>query len=335
MKLCVFGAGAIGGYVAARLALSGVEVCAVARGAHLDAMKRRGLVVRSGGQDRVARFPVSDCPDELGVQDTVICTLKAHQAFQSADLFAPLLGKHTAVLTAMNGVPWWYFYKSGSLYDGHHLDSVDPGGRLWTSIGPERAIGCVVEPACEIVEPGIIEHHGFNRFILGEPDGKQSNRVNELSRLLTQSGLEVSRRDNIRWNIWLKLLGNVCLNPLSLLTCTTVDRLVAPGSRLRSVCESMMYEGWEVARAFGIEIPEYLLKRRLDVVSSISGHKISMLQDLERGRELEIDAIVTAVQELGRLTGKTTPTIDLVLALIQERGYQAGLYKRLFSHRQF
>ena len=158
----------------------------------------------------------------FGPQDVVICTLKAHQAFESAAAFAPLLGPDTCVVTAMNGIPWWYFYKTGGLFEGRHLKSVDPDGRQWNIIGPQRAIGCVVEPACEVIAPGVIAHHQFNRFIIGEPDGSRSARVQELSNALTAASFDAPVRDNIRWNIWLKLWGNVCFNPISALTGATL-----------------------------------------------------------------------------------------------------------------
>ncbi|HET9147115.1 MAG TPA: 2-dehydropantoate 2-reductase [Acetobacteraceae bacterium] len=325
MKICVFGAGAIGGYMAGELALAGHEVCAIARGEHLRAIRRDGLRLIVEGRTRVARFPVSDDPAEFGPQDVVICALKAHQAHANAGNFAPLLGAHTPVLTAMNGIPWWYFHKEGGPFEGRHMETVDPGGRQWKAIGPERAIGCVVDPACEVVAPGVIEHHLFKRFTIGEPDGSRSERVVALGEALVSAGFEAPIRDNIRWNIWLKLWGNVCFNPVGALTLATLDRTATePG--LRAVCRAMMTEARSVAEALGVRIPEEMMDRRFDAAGSVSGHKISMLQDLERGRSLEIDALVTAVRDLGRLVGVPTPGIEVVLALVQERGRQAGLY---------
>jgi 2-dehydropantoate 2-reductase len=244
-----------------------------------------------------------------------------------------LLGPTTAVLTATNGIPWWYFYKAGTRYDGRQLDSVDPGARLWNSIKPSRAIGCVVEPACEIVAPGVIAHHQFSRFIIGEPDGNRSERVLLLSRALIEAGFEAPVRDDIRWNVWLKLWGNVCFNPISALTGAPLDRIVHERS-LRALCESMIMETKSVNESLGIHIPWEMMERRLEAAGSIVGHKMSMLQDLERGRSLEIDALVTAVQELGQLTGVATPVIDAVLALVQERGRRAGLYAPIGDPRQ-
>ena len=228
-------------------------------------------------------------------------------------------------MKAANGIPWWYFYQTGDQLEGRHLESVDRGGRQWKAIGPERAIGCVVDPACEVVSPGLIVHHEFKRFTIGEPDGSRSTRVQTLARTLTTAGFDAPVRDNVRWNVWLKLWGNACFNPISLLTLATLDRITGePG--LRSVCVAVMGECRRVAQALQIDIPESMIERRLNVAGSAVGHKMSMLQDLERGRSLEIDALVAAVQELGKLTATPTPALDILLALAQERGRQAGLY---------
>ena len=333
MKICVFGAGAIGGYLAVELALAGHEVCVVARGAHLEAIRKNGLKLLIGGREKVARVAASDDPSGFGQQEFVICALKSHQAHESAALIRPLLGPDTALVTAMNGIPWWYFYKTGGPYDGHHLESVDPGGRQWNLIGPERAIGCVVDPACEVIASGVIRHHEFNRFIIGEPDGSHSQRVINLSKALTAANFDAPIRDAIRWNVWLKLWGNVCFNPIGALTPATLDRITSE-PRLRALCKSMMHEAKAVTEALGINIPEEMIDRRLAAAGSVVGHKMSMLQDLERGRSMEIDALVTAVQELGRMTNVPTPTIDIILALVQECARQAGLYALDFAPRR-
>jgi 2-dehydropantoate 2-reductase len=328
MKFCVFGAGAIGGYLAVELAQAGHEVSVIARGEHLKAIHERGLTLKIEGREKVARVAASEDPRAFGPQDVVICALKAHQAYESAPAFAPLLGPDTAVLTAMNGIPWWYFFKAGGPFEGRRLESVDPGDRQWRALKPERAIGCVVEPACEVVEPGVVVHHKFKRFILGEPNGLQSARALRLSAALIQAGFEAPVRDDIRAHIWLKLWGNVCFNPLSALTGATIDRIVADPD-LRALCRAMMLEAKQVNEALGVNIPDDMVDRRFAAAGSIGAHKMSMLQDLERGRSLEIDALVSVVQELGRLTRVPTPTVDLVLALVKERGRNAGLYTPL------
>jgi 2-dehydropantoate 2-reductase len=326
MKICVFGAGAIGGYLAVELALSGNEVCVIARGEHLEAIRTHGLRLRIGAQEKTARVAASDQPSDFGAQDVVICALKAHQAWQQCERFAPLLGPHTGVVTAMNGIPWWYFHQSGGALEGHHLDSVDRDARQWNALGPARAIGCVVDPACAVVAPGIIEHHEFKRFTLGEPDASLSPRVLALSQTLINAGFDAPVRDNIRWNIWLKLWGNACFNPISLLTLATLDRITSePG--LRRVCIAVMHECRNVALALGVDIPEAMIERRLDAAGLASGHKMSMLQDLEAARAIEIDALVSSVHELGLLTQVPTPCVDILLALGQERARQAGIYQ--------
>ncbi|HEX3915276.1 MAG TPA: 2-dehydropantoate 2-reductase [Steroidobacteraceae bacterium] len=328
MKFCIYGAGAIGGYLAVELALSGQEVCVIARGAHLEAIQARGLTLQIAGREKVARIAADSDARAFGTQDVVICTLKAHQAYQNAEAFAPLLGPQTCVVTAMNGIPWWYFYQAGGRFEGRHLETVDPRGRQWHSIGPQRAVGCVVEPACEVVRPGVIAHHQFNRFILGEPDGSRSARVLDLSSALTAAGFDAPVRDNIRWNIWLKLWGNVCFNPISALTGATLGRMIGDAD-LRGLCKIMMQETRAINEALDVHIPEDMMDRRLTGAAAATGHKMSMLQDLERGRSLEIDALVGAVQELGRLTSISTPVIDVVLALVKERARASGLYGEL------
>lgn len=328
MRICVFGAGAIGGYMAVGLSRAGCDVCVIARGEHLRAIRDRGLTLLIAGEKRLARVAASDDPTDFGPQDYVICALKAHQAYESAALFAPLLGPETAVVSAVNGVPWWYFHKVGGPFEGRHLDTVDPGAKQWTLLGPQRAIGCVVDPACEVVGPGIVEHQGLNRFTLGEPDGTRSDRIVALAEAMTAAGFDAPVRDGIRWNVWLKLWGNVCFNPIGALTGATLDRTVSEPA-LQALCRTMMREAKAVSDALGVLIPEDMIDRRLAAAGAVVGHEMSMLQDLKRGRSLEIDALVASVQELGRLAGVATPAIDMVLALVQERGRQAGVYTPL------
>jgi 2-dehydropantoate 2-reductase len=325
VKFCIYGAGAIGGYLAVGLAAAGHDICVVARGEHLAAIQKHGLKLRTGnGSEQTVHVPASAHAHTFGPQDFVICALKAHQAYTAAESFAPLLGPQTAVVTAMNGIPWWYFFRSGGRFEGTHPESVDRGGRQWKTIGPDRAIGCVVDPACEVVAPGVILHEKFNKFTLGEPDGTCSTRVTALSAALQEAGFDAPVRDNIRWNIWLKLSGNVCFNPISVLTGATLERIVGEPA-LRSLCRNMMMETRAVHEALEIHIKADMVERRLDAAGSVVGHKMSMLQDFERGRPLEIDALVTVVQELGRMVGVATPTIDMILALVGEKARNAGL----------
>ncbi len=315
MRICVFGAGAIGSYMAALLKQTVAEVSVIARGDHLAAIRRDGLRLLTDGRTVHATVHATNDPRELGHQDLVICALKAFQAWESADSFAPLLGPDTAVLTAMNGFPWWYFYKVEGPFEGTSLASVDDGGRQWRKIGPQRAIGCVVEPACEIVEPGVVLHRQYNRFQIGEPDGSDTDRVRSISAVLEASGMRAPVRRDIRNHVWLKLFGNACFNPISLLTKQTIDRILADPS-LRALCRTVMSEARRVAQVLGEDVPEEMLERRLNAAASMLGHKMSMLQDIERGRPLELDALVAAVCEVGRLTGVPTPTVDMLLLLL-------------------
>jgi 2-dehydropantoate 2-reductase len=324
MKFCVFGAGAIGGYLAAELALSGQEVCLIARGEHLRAIQKNGLKLLIGGQEKIANVPASDNPGDFGFQDYVLCAMKAHQSHASAGDFIPLLGANTAIVTAMNGIPWWYFYKEGGPFENRTLESVDPGGKQWNLLNPARAIGCVVDPACEVIAPGVIQHREFNRFTIGEPDGSHSERVQKLSDALKSANFDAPIRDAIRWNVWLKLWGNVCFNPISALTSATLDRMTTTPA-LRALCREVMLEARAVTEALNVHIGLDMIDRRLNAASLAIGHKMSMLQDLERHRSMEINAIVTAVQELGQLTNVPTPTINILLTLVQEKARQANL----------
>ena len=324
MRLGIFGAGAIGGHLAVRLALAGHEVTCIARGAHLAAMQKNGLKLRSDGEEYVAHCACTDDPAEAGPQDYVIVALKAHQAYAAAEAMRPLLGPETPVITAMNGVPWWYFYKLSGLFEAHRLQSVDPGGRQWQAIGPERAIGCVVYAAGEIAEPGVVVHTYGKAFILGEPDRTLSARCQRLSAALEGAGLRASVSETIRDDIWMKLWGNLCFNPISALTGATLD-VVATDPATRPLARHMMIEAQAIGAALGVQF-RLDVDRRMDGAAGVGAHKTSMLQDLERGRPLEIDALLTAVQEMGRLVAVETPYIDAVLGLIQQRGRTLGLY---------
>lgn len=323
MKVAIYGAGATGGYLGLHLARSGVDTTLIARGPHLAAMQRNGVTVLADGDALNARPLCTDDPAEAGPQDYVIVALKAHSVPTVVEAMQPLLGPDTAVVTAQNGVPWWYFHKAGGPLEGHRLESVDPGGRQWDGIGPQRAIGCVVYAATEISEPGVIRHNYGNRFTLGEPSGEKTPRVKALSRALIAAGLRAPVR-SIRDEIWVKLWGNVSFNPISALTLATLDR-IAGESDTRAVAKAMMTEAKEVGEALGIRF-RIDLERRLDGTASVGAHRTSMLQDLQAGRAMEIDAIVASVQEMGRLVGVATPTIDVVLALVRQRAAVAGLY---------
>ncbi len=323
MKVCIYGAGAIGGYVGAQLAIAGADVSLVARGPHLKAMRENGLKLRIGGEERVAKVKCTDDPAELGPQDFVFVSLKAHSIPGVVDAMQPLLNDRTSIVTAVNGIPYWYFYRNGNEFEGTTLQTIDPGARQWTALGPERAIGCIVYPATEVVEPGVIQHVYGDKFPLGEPSGEQTERVQQLSRMMESAGLRAPVMDNIRDEMWLKLWGNLSFNPISALTHATLDVITAsPGTR--AVAKAMMLEGQAIAERLGVKF-RVDVERRINGAGAVGAHKTSMLQDLERGRAMEIDPLVAVVQELGRLTGIPTPTIDTVLALVQQRASVAGL----------
>lgn len=323
MKICIFGAGAIGGLIGARLAIKGdAEVSLIARGPHLAAMRERGLILKSEGAETTVKVTATSDPADLGPQDFVFLALKAHSVPGILDSLKPLLGPETAVVTAQNGVPWWYFYKHGGDYDGRRIEAVDPQGRIWDAIGPERAIGCVVHPAAEIEAPGIIRHVEGDRLALGEPGGERTERIAALAQILVAAGLRAPIRPQIRTEIWVKLWGNVSFNPISALTGATLEQ-ICNDPAVRALARAMMVEAQAIGEALGIKFA-IDVDRRIAGAAAVGAHKTSMLQDLELGRPMEIDALVTAVQELGRMTGNATPVIDIILALIRQRATLAG-----------
>jgi 2-dehydropantoate 2-reductase len=324
MRICIFGAGAIGGYMGAKLAATGAEVSLVARGPHLRAMQERGLTLIEEGARHTVAVRAAEDPAELGVQDYVVVTLKAHSVPPVVPRMQPLIGAGTTIVSGVNGVPWWYFHKIGGPLEGTRLASVDPGDAQWLGFGPDRVLGCVVYPAAEVAEPGVIHHIEGNRFSLGEPDGSRSERAERLSAALTAAGLKAPVRPRIRDEIWVKLWGNLSFNPISALTHAPLDVLCTdPGAR--GVARAMMLEAQTIAEALGVRFP-IDVDRRIEGGAAVGAHRTSMLQDLDAGRPMEIDALVGAVQELGRLTGTATPAIDTVLALVRLRARVAGLY---------
>jgi len=326
VKVAVYGAGAIGGYLAAALARSAdVEVTLIARGQTLQAVKQHGLRIYLDEElHTFTNLRATDDPAEAGLQDYVILALKAPVVRHVADAMQPMLGDATAIVSAMNGVPWWYFHAHGGELDGASLQSVDPNGELSQKLPPWRCIGCVVYPAAEIVGPGVIRHEYGNRFMLGEPDGSRSERVQALSRAMTAGGLKAPVRPRIRDDIWLKLWGNVSFNPISVLTTGTLVQ-IATEAGTRAVARAVMEEAQAVATALGVKL-SVDVDTRIKWAADVGEHKTSMLQDLERGRTMELDAMVTAVSEIGDLLGIDTPTIDTVLGLAIQRARLAGCY---------
>jgi 2-dehydropantoate 2-reductase len=317
-RICIFGAGAIGGYVGARLAMAGeADVSLVARGAHLAAIQQHGLILKQDGERRVLHPEVTDDPRRLGPQDFIILTLKAHAITGVIEALRPLIGPDTAILFAQNGIPWWYFYKSGGPFDGHRLQSVDPGGAIWDRIGPERALGCVVWQAAEIEAPGVISHHYGDRMPIGEPSGEKTARVHTLSRLLTAAGIKSQAKPNLRNEIWLKLWGNLSFNPVSVLTQGTLVEL-ASHAGTRRVIRQMMQEAGDVAQMLGVTFPVGV-DERIDMAAKVGAHRTSMLQDVEAGRPTELDALLGVVIELAALVGRPVPALQMVYDLAKFR----------------
>ena len=325
MKICIYGAGAIGGLLAARLAKAGTAaVSLVARGPHLAAMQANGLTLVDGAERFTVPVEAAEDPAELGPQDYVVITLKAHQVPGVVEKMQPLLGPETAVVMGVNGVPWWYFHGLAGPLEGQRLSSVDPGDVQWNGIGPERVIGCVVYPAAEVVEPGVVRLVEGDRFSLGEPSGERTPRVEALAKALVAAGLKAPVRPKIRDELWVKLWGNLSFNPISALTTATLD-VICTDDGTRAVARAMMVEAQAIAEKLGVRFP-ISVDKRIEGGAAVGAHKTSMLQDLERGRPMEIDALVTAVAEMGRLVEVPTPTVDMVLALVRLRARVAGCY---------
>lgn len=317
MKICIFGAGAIGGYMGAKLAEAGADVSLVARGPHLAAMQANGLTLVDENGTNNFSVNASDDAAQLGEQDYVIVTLKAHSVPPVVPLMQPLIGENTTIVSGVNGVPWWYFHKIGGPLEGTRLESVDPGDAQWNGFGPDNVLGCVVYPAAEVIEPGVIKHIEGNRFSLGEPDGSKSARALALSKALSAAGLKAPVRPKLRDEIWIKLWGNLSFNPISVLTLSTLD-VLCTDKGTRGVARNMMVEAQIIAEKLGVKFP-IDVDRRIDGGAAVGAHRTSMLQDLDAGRPMEIDALVRSVQELGKITQTPTPTIDTVLALVQLR----------------
>ena len=324
MKIAIFGAGAIGGLLGVKLAAAGADVTFIARGPHLAAMQANGVTLKSGEETQTVRPRCLADAGEAGVQDYVFVTLKAHSLPSAAPDIAKMMGPASALVTGINGVPYWYFHGLDGPWRDRRVESVDPGGALWNILPPSQAIGSVVYPAAEVIAPGVIEHTYGDRFSLGEPDGSRSARVEALSKALIAAGLKAPVRPKIRDEIWVKLWGNLAFNPLSALTLSTLDRL-AGRPDLRETARAMMLEAKTVAEALGVRFA-IDVEKRIDGAAEVGAHKTSMLQDLERGRPMEIDALLGAVVELGEVVNQPMPTCRTVLALLRERARQAGLY---------
>jgi 2-dehydropantoate 2-reductase len=330
MKITVFGAGAVGGHIAAKLGVggpaAGLEIAAVARGGQLAAMQERGITLWIGDERYDARIRVTDQPQELGPQDVVIVTLKSSVLPEVARDIATLLGPETAVIFAMNGIPWWYLYRlDDNALPRPDLSRLDPGGILANTIGLERVIGCMINSANEIVEPGVIRNSPgtLNRFTLGEPDGTISTRLRTIAAGLERGGVVAPITDQIRVEIWDKLLRNLSTSPICAMTGEPIG-VIGRHPELFALSRALMEEGLAVAHAHGIETT--IDVERAYATRTNSPHKSSMLQDFERGRPPEIDGLLTAVQQFARAAGVATPQVDAVTALVVEKARRMGLY---------
>jgi 2-dehydropantoate 2-reductase len=324
MKVCIYGAGAIGGWIGHGLARAGSQVSVVARGATLDVLQMHGLRLHQGGQLTTQAVASSANPFDFGVQDLVVISVKAPSLPEVARHIAPLIGPDTMVLTAMNGVPWWFLQGFGGALAGRRLTSIDPDGALAAAIPAPHLIGCVVHASCSVDEPGQVHHHFGNKLIIGEPSGEQTARVLLLAALLTKAGFETSVSDQIQKDIWFKLWGNMTVNPISALTGATTN-LIMNDELVRSFISSVMLEAKEIGARLGITIDQQPEDRHA-VTRKLGAFKTSMLQDVEAGKPVELDALVTVVRELGQLTAVPTPFTDALLGLARLHAQVKKLY---------
>ncbi len=323
MKICVYGAGAIGGLMAAWLARSGHDVSLVARGAQLEAIRRNGVRIRSKDKTESFRIKAEADPAKLGAQDYVLVTVKAQSLAGVAETIGPLLGKETSVVTAMNGVPWWFFH--GLQRGDTRLESLDPGGALSRAIPTERVVGCVIHLAASTPEPGLISHNMGAKLILGEPGGKNTVRTRRIADALLHAGFEVIVSESIEKEFWVKLLGNVSFNPVSALTVSTADRLIQ-NDEVKAYMVEIMREVLAIGRAVGVDAdidPE----KRIDMARILGPFKTSMLQDLEAGKSLEIDGLLAGTLEIARKAGVRAPFTESLFGLIRARAQSTGQYR--------
>jgi len=324
MKVCIYGAGAIGGWVGHGLARTGCDVSVVARGATLQALTSEGLRLYQAGEWSAQPVKASANPAALGVQDLVVLAVKAPSLPDVAAGIAPLLGPHTVVLTAMNGVPWWFLQGFGGAYAGGQLQSVDPTGALSGAIDAAQVVGCVVHASCSVDAPGVMRHHFGRKLILGEPSGRTTARVQALAAQLVSAGFEAPVSPHIQQDIWFKLWGNMTVNPISALTGATTD-LILDDPLVLTLVSQVMLEAKAIGAGLGITIDQQPEDRHA-VTRQLGAFKTSMLQDVQARKPLELDALVGAVRELGQLTGVTTPFTDALMGLARLQARGLGLY---------
>ncbi len=326
MKICIYGAGAIGGFLGTRLAAAGSDVAAIARGATAKALREHGWRLQTGGASISAPARVAEVPSELGVQDLVVIAVKGPALASVAASIAPLLGPSTTVLTAMNGVPWWFFHGFGGSCAGMQLGSIDPEGRIAAAIPAAQALGCVVHASCTTPEPGLTSNAAGKRLIFGEPRGGGSPRLTALGELFRGAGFEVELSDCIQRDIWYKLWGNMTMNPVTALTGATADR-VLDDALVNGFCLTVMGEAQTIGARIGCAIAESPEQRHV-VTRKLGAFKTSMLQDVEAGRPVEIDVLLSAPREIGAALGLATPYLDALLGLARLQAQTRGLYPR-------
>jgi len=317
MKICIVGAGATGGYLGVKLINAGFDVSLVARGAHLTAMKKKGLTLIENDKEITCSPKCSDSMKELGKMDFIFITLKAYSINGLVEEISTMFDENTSVISAYNGIPWWYFFGAEGQFKNYRIKCIDPENIQWNVITPERIIGCVVYPATEIIEPGVIKHIEGNRFSLGEPNGAQTERISRISKAMARADLKAPVRKNIRQEIWMKLIGNLAFNPLSVITEETLDVLLLNEENKKTAYEAMK-EATSIMDKLNVPM-SISIDQRIEGAAKVGSHKTSMLQDYERGKELELDALVVAVKEIADLLGIKTPTIDRILHIVTEK----------------
>jgi 2-dehydropantoate 2-reductase len=311
------GAGATGGYLGVKLINAGFDVSLVARGAHLTAMKKKGLTLIENDKEITCSPKCSDSMKELGKMDFIFITLKAYSINGLVEEISTMFDENTSVISSYNGIPWWYFFGAEGQFKNYRIKCIDPKNIQWNVITPERIIGCVVYPATEIIEPGVIKHIEGNRFSLGEPNGAQTERISRISKAMVRADLRAPVRKNIRQEIWMKLIGNLAFNPLSVITGETLDVLLLNEENKKTAYEAMK-EASSIMDKLNVPM-SISIDQRIEGAAKVGSHKTSMLQDYERGKELELDALVVAVKEIADLLGIKTPTIDRILHTVTEK----------------
>ncbi|MDQ6917537.1 MAG: 2-dehydropantoate 2-reductase [Pseudomonadota bacterium] len=324
MKVTIFGAGAVGGFIGTRLALSGCQVAAIARGATAAALRTRGWRLQTGDTTVTAPARVAEEPGELGPQELVVVAVKGPSLAAVASAISPLLDRDTVVMTAMNGVPWWFFHGFGGQYAATQLDSIDPDGSIAANIPARHVVGCVVHAACATPEPGLTRHNVGNRLIIGEPRGGDSPRVRELAATLSRAAFDVEVSSCIQRDVWYKLWGNMTMNPVSALTGATLDRML-DDPLVNGFCLGVMAEAAAIGAAIGCPI-EQSGHDRNTITRKLGAVKTSMLQDVEAGRPVEIDVLLSAAREIGQKIGQSTPQLDALLGLSRLQARVRGLY---------